>query len=209
MSEVNSAWNLEIDLQKGQVRRKRNFSTADGVKALPLEKKLRDLCMGLAGVAEMLGDEFSSTVVESKAEELAYGWARVAQENEKVRLVLRWLVETNAWTDAVIPTVLVGGSIAWHYDVLPDSIGQPIAKFAGAIPMTPEEEKEIQDKMSQMMAAEQAETPHEDMREPVSETEPEPINGDVPGADDYVEPPTVDAPSVIPIPSDADLNLDS
>lgn len=208
MSEVNSAWNLEIDLEKGQVRRKRNFSTADGVKALPLEKKLRDLCMGLAGLAEMLGDEFSATVVESKAEELAYGWARVAQENEKIRLVLRWMVETNAWTDAAIPTVMVGGSIAWKYGVLPDAIGQPIAKFAGAIPMTPEEEKEIQDKLGAAMAAQEAETAHEDYApEPADlEAEPEAINAD---EDEYREPPEVDAPTVVPIPPDADLSLDS
>lgn len=212
MSEVNSAWTLEVDLSKGQMRRKRNFSTATGVKALPLEKKLRDLFMGLAGLAQMVGDEFSSNVVENKAEELAYGWARVAQENESVRIALNWMVETNAWTDAVIPTVMVGGSIAWRYNLLPDKIGEPIAKFSGAIPMTPEEEAAIAEQMAQAQAHMEAEqraseqpTPHT----PASETEPvRPINAD----DDETEESAVaasDGPSVVPIPSDADLKPDS
>jgi hypothetical protein len=191
---VNSAWTLE--LSPTGIKRLRNFKAADGVPALPLEKKLRDLFMGLAGLAEMVGDEFSSKVVENKAEELAYGWARVAQENEKVRIAIKWMVETTAWTDAVVPTVLVGGSIAWRYGMVPDQIGQPIAKFAGAIPMTPEEEEALAAQaaqMQKMMESEEA-TVHENVPPtddpPVSETEP-------------------DSPRVVPIPPDADLEPDS
>jgi hypothetical protein len=192
---VNSAWTLEVDISKGQIRRVRNFKTADGVAALPLEKKLRDVFMGIAGLAEMGGDEFSATAIENKAEELAYGWARVAQENEKVRLVLRWLVETNAWTDAAVPTVIVGGAIAWKYNLIPDKIGEPIAKFSGAVPMTPDEELELAQKMADMKAAAES-TP------PASETEPvRPVAPDVPTPSD--------GPSVVPLPHDADIRADS
>jgi len=199
---VNSAWTLELDLEKGALRRVRNFSTVDGVKALPMERKLRDLFMAVAGLAEMAGDKFSSTAVENKAEELAYGWARVAQENEKVRLALRWLVETNAWTDAAVPTVIVGGAVAWKYNLLPDKIGEPIAKFSGAIPMTPEEEAEVAKKLAQMEAEAEAErrqaerdgVPPDVPDVPdVPETE-RPINQDV-------EPTPSDGPTVVPLPN--------
>lgn len=195
--EVASAFTLDIDIKNGTVKRIRNFKpSAGGVAALPLEKKLRDTFMGIAGLAEIAGDQFSATVVENKAEELAYGWARVAQENEKVRIAIRWIVETNAWTDAMVPTVMVTGSIGWRYGLLPDSIGEKIAKFSGAVPMTPEEEAQLQKQAEQMQAMmnDQAAA-----SEPVSETEPE--------TEDNI--PSTDSPRVVPIPLDAELDSDS
>ena len=195
-----SAWNLEIDIEKGQIRRTRNYSRDGGVPALPLEKKLQEVFMFLAGIAEMTGDGFSSNVIEQKSVELAYGWARVAQENEKVRLVLKWIVETNAWTDAIAPTILVTGAIAWHHDLLPERIGAPIAKFAGAVPVTPEEEEAMKrqaEQLHDMMASDTGSGP---APEPAPQEEPE---AEAPH-------PTTDGngPSVVPLPPDVPLSDD-
>jgi hypothetical protein len=152
--------------------------------------------MGIAGVAEMLGDKFSADAVENKAEELAYGWALLAQENERVRIVVKFLVETTALSEAIAPTVIVGGAIAWHYNLIPDKVGVPMATIAGAVPLSREQEVELRRRaeaeLKQQEAAAEAADQYENENEPEpSEAEPSPINKGT--------------PQVVPLPSDADI----
>lgn len=208
--DLNSPWKIEVDLEQGAIRRVRNFSRKDGVPALPLEKKLREVFMGIAGGIFMLGEEFSSTVIENKAAELAYGWARVAQENEKVRIFLTWAVTTNAWADAAVPTGVVVGAIAWRTGVLPEgfiaSIGERAAKFSGALPLSKEEEEAAAAaamKMMSMAVAEQEQDQVHENIEPEPEPEAEPA-GTEPEPDD--KPINSDGPRIVSLPPDADVD---
>lgn len=197
---VKSPWKLEIDIENESIRRVRNTAREDGVPTLPLEAKLRTVFMGLSGVAEMLGDQFSATAVESKADELAYGWALLASENERVRIVIKFLVETSAWTEAAVPTIMVGGVIAYHYNALPDQVGIPLTKFAGLAPMSREQEVEQRRRLAAQMQKEA-----EDLEAQSAPTPPE--NGSAPEPD--IEPEPTGTPSVVPIPPDADLGPSS
>lgn len=210
--DLNSPWKVEVDLEQGQIRRVRNFSRKDGIPALPLEKKLREVFMGIAGGIFVLGEEFSSTVIENKAAELAYGWARVAQESEKVRIFLTWAVTTNAWADAAVPTGVVVAAIAWRTGMLPEgfiaSIGERAAKFSGAIPLSKEEEEDaaaaVMKMMSMAVAEQEQELTHEDMEpEPGPEPEVEPARTE-PEPED--KPINADGPRIVSLPPDADLD---
>lgn len=210
-TDLNSPWKVEVNLEKGEIRRVRDFSRKDGIPALPFEKKLREVFMGVAGGIFMLGEEFSSTVIENKAAELAYGWARVAQENEKVRVFIGWAVTTNAWTDAAVPTAVVVGAIAWRTNMLPEgmiaSMGERAAKFSGALPLSKEEEEQAAAaamKMMSMAVAEQEQEPdHEEM-----EPEPEPPESEPAGTAPEPEdrPINADGPRIVSLPPDADLD---
>lgn len=192
--EVNSPWTLDISPQG--VRRVRNTSTADGVPSLPMEKKLRNVFVGFAGGAEMLGDEFSANAIESKSEELAYGWALLAQENERVRTAVSWLLETSAWGEAIIPTAMLGGMIAWHYGLVPDKFGIPLVQLSGTVPISREQEIHLQ-RMAQAEAQKEAEANAQAeaaaAADEFTHTQPDPESGpDITGDGD--------TPSVVQVP---------
>lgn len=175
---ANSAW--KIDFSTEGVRRVRNTSRTDGVPALPMEKKLTQVFAGLAGGALLLGDEFSSSVIESKAEELAYGWALLAQENDTVHTAISWLLETSAWGEAIVPTAMVGGMIAWHYGLLPDKFGYPLSQISGVAPLSREQEMELR-RRAQAQAAAETEREVQDALDEDEDAEApgtEPINAD-------------------------------
>jgi hypothetical protein len=117
-------------------------------RALPLESKLKQLFVAAAGGAEMAGDNFVANVLEYRAGDLAHGWARLAQENPRVKAFLTTLLEGSAWSEALIPTLAVGVAIAWHFGYAPERIGVPMAlgsvnMEAGQFPMSREVEVEF------------------------------------------------------------------
>lgn len=195
--EVKSAWKLEFDSETGSFSRIRDTSRDTGVPTLPLETKLRTLFMGVAGVCEIIGDEFDANALAAKAEELAYGWAFLASENERVKIVLKFVVETSAWSEAIAPTVIVGGAIAWHHGLLPDQVGVPVARLSGAVPLSREQEIELRRRMEAQARAEAEAAEHA-----AASSESNGSN-DVKATDESDTP--TEGPSVVPLPSDADI----
>lgn len=116
-----------------------------GSKALPHELRLREFLLGTAAMAKV-ADEFTGTAIELKAEELAYGWAKLAQEDPRVSKALSMLFEGSAWAEAVIPTASLALMILWHYEILvPNKLGATISFANGMLPVTRGEEKKMRD----------------------------------------------------------------
>lgn len=137
------------------------------LRALPLESKLKQLFTAAGGAADMAGDQFVANVLEYRAGDLAHGWARLAQENPRVKAFLTMLLEGSAWSEALIPTLGVGIAIAWHYGYAPDKIGVPMAlgsvnMEAGQFPMSREVEQEMRAQAQQAAAKAAAEKARED-----------------------------------------------
>lgn len=126
-------------------------------RALPHEIRLREFFAGLAGVAALAGDNFTGAAIEAKAEELAYGYAKLAQSDPRVKQVIAFLLEGSAWTEAIIPTVGLVIVVGWHYGVIPDQVGVPMTMANGLMPVTREQEAQMraQQKREQQQAAEE------------------------------------------------------
>jgi hypothetical protein len=122
---------------------------SDGTKVrntrkLPLENRLNELCAGFAATALIAGDEFTANAISVKAPELAYGWAKLAQSDARVKRVLEALFEGSAWAEALIPTVGLLVVVGWHYGYIPGRVGVPLAMANGLVPISREQEKEMQ-----------------------------------------------------------------
>lgn len=130
--ESEGAWKLSSDGKK--IRQGR---------ALPLENKLKEVLLG-AGALVGLQDEFVGLAVTNKAPEIAYGWAKLASEEPRVKRALEFILEGSAWSEALLPTVTLMLAIAWHYGIfVPDKLGVPLSIAAGAFPVSREVEQQM------------------------------------------------------------------
>lgn len=142
----HSPFEFELDPANGSLRRVRNTSRDTGVPLLPLETKLRQGFSAVAGGIQLAGDEFSYEAVRSQIDNLSYGWALLARENPHVHRFVSFLVETDAWVEAAIPTALVLIMIGWHYNLLParlEGVGVKASIMAGVVPVSREQEREM------------------------------------------------------------------
>lgn len=112
-------------------------------RSLPHEIRLREFFAGLAGVAALAGDNFTGAAIEAKSEELAYGYAKLAQSDPRVKQVIAFLLEGSAWTEAIVPTVGLVIVVGWHYGVIPDQVGVPMTMANGLMPVTREQEAQM------------------------------------------------------------------
>lgn len=135
----SSPWKLD----ESTGTRKRN------TRALPLEIRLREFFVGLSGVAVLAGDSFTGNAIEAKAEELAYGYAKLASVDPRVKRVLTTLLEGSAWTEAMVPTLGLVIIVGWHYGAIPDQLGVPMTLANNMIPVTRAQEQEIKRKAAQ------------------------------------------------------------
>lgn len=135
----------------------------DGTKVrqgrkLPFENSLRELFDAVAGGVK-LADSFSGQVIENQAEELAYGYARLAKEDPKVKAFFEKLVTGSAYSAVVIPTAVTVIPILWHFGLMPAKLGVPVTLAAGMMPFTREQEQAAmaQQQQEQAQAAQQQE----------------------------------------------------
>jgi hypothetical protein len=125
-------------------------------KSLPYENRMREFLYGVAGMAE-LGDEFLATAIQGKTDELAYGWAKLAQENPQVKRVLGMIFEGSAYAEALIPTISLTLMVGWHYGMVPDRLGVPVVMANGMMPVSREVESQLkQEAKKQTEAAAEA-----------------------------------------------------
>lgn len=109
-------------------------------RKLPFENQLRELFDALAGGVS-LADSFSGAVIGNQAEELAYGYAKLAKEDPRIKAFFEKLVTGSAYSAVVIPTALTAVPILWHFGLLPGHIGVPATMAVGLTPFTREEER--------------------------------------------------------------------
>jgi hypothetical protein len=130
----------------------------DGTKVrqgrkLPFENQLRDLFDTVSGAVK-LADSFSGEVIGNQSEELAYGYAKLAKEDPRIKLFFEKLVTGSAYSAVIVPTALTAIPIMWHFGLLPAKVGVPVTIASGMIPFTREQEREY----LAAQEAEQAET---------------------------------------------------
>lgn len=109
-------------------------------RKLPFENNLRELFDAVAGGVS-LADSFSGAVIGNQAEELAYGYAKLAKEDPRIKAFFEKLVTGSAYSAVVIPTALTAVPILWHFGLLPGHIGVPATMAVGLTPFTREEER--------------------------------------------------------------------
>lgn len=112
-------------------------------RALPFENKLKELLIGV-GTVMSFKDEYVGTVMQNQAPEIAYGWAKLASEEPRVKRALEVLLTGSAWQEAIMPTATLAIAVLWHYGIfVPDKIGAPVSLMVGAIPISREQENEL------------------------------------------------------------------
>lgn len=99
-------------------------------RKLPNEAKIQILIIEASEIVAM-ADEFSATAIVQKADELAYGYAKLAQDDPRVRKIVGFLTSSSAYAAAAAPTVAILIAIAWHHGFMPDRIGMPVAMMQG------------------------------------------------------------------------------
>lgn len=125
-------------------------------RALPLETRLREFFVSLSGVATLAGDSFTGQAISAKSEELAYGYAKLAQVNPAVKRVLTTLLEGSAWTEALVPTLGLVIVVGWHYGMVPDQLGVPFTMANGMVPVTRTQEQDMKAQAARDQAQAQA-----------------------------------------------------
>lgn len=121
-------------------------------KKLPYETRLKEFFAGISGVATLAGDSFTAAAIEGKSEELAFGYAKLAQNDPRVKRVISFLLEGSAWTEAIIPTLGLAIVVGWHYGFVPDQLGVPLTVANGMLPLTREQEIAIKEKAAREQA---------------------------------------------------------
>ena len=150
-TDPSAPWRVNPDTQQ----RERNG------RLLPFEVKLRELLVGISGTAALAGDQFVSAAIDSKRDELAYGYAKLAKENDSVKRVLEIMFTGSAWAEALIPTVGLVAVVGWHFGMVPDQVGVPLTMASGIVPMSRESEVEMRKRAAAQaaQAAQHSETP--------------------------------------------------
>lgn len=121
-------------------------------RRLPFEKEIHQFFIELSGAVALV-DSFSAQAIEIKSEELAYGYARLAKDDPKVKAFFQKLLTGTAWSAALMPTVTLAVMIGWHHGFVPAKAGVPVILLHGLVPVTREQEQ----MMRAQAAADQAE----------------------------------------------------
>lgn len=141
---VESPWEIHEDGTK--VRKGRR---------LPYEKEIEQFVIELSGAVAM-ADSFSAKAIELKAPELAYGYARLAKDDPRVKAFFEKILTGSAWSAALFPTVTLAVMIGWHWGFIPPQLGVPATVGSGMMPFTRAQEQEYkaEQKREQQQAAE-------------------------------------------------------
>ena len=110
-------------------------------RKLPFENQLRDLFDTISGAVK-LADSFSGEVIGNQAEELAYGYAKLAKEDPHVKAFFEKAFTASAYSAVIVPTALTVVPIAWHFGFVPAKVGVPLTLASGMMPVTREQERE-------------------------------------------------------------------
>lgn len=149
-------------------------------RALPLENKLKEVLLGTGAILSFK-DEFVGIAVEKKAPEIAYGWAKLASEEPRVKRALEFVLEGSAWSEALLPTATLAVAVLWHYGIfIPDKIGVPMTIAVGVMPVSREVEQEMREAAAAESQQAAATTAQREADEAAAAATDKPINGDGP-----------------------------
>lgn len=143
-SAPESPWKINPDGSKERQGRR-----------LPFEKEIHQFFIEVSG-AVALADSFTANAIELKSEELAYGYARLAKDDPRVKAFFDKLLTGTAWSAALMPTVTLVAMVGFHYGLVPPRIGVPVVMMHGMMPLTREEEQALKAQHHAEQAAAQA-----------------------------------------------------
>jgi len=141
-------------------------------RKLPFEKQLHTLFREIGGGVS-LADSFSGEAIKLRSEELAYGYAKLAQEDDNVKAFFARVLAGSAYSAVVVPTACVLIPILWHFGLVPARVGVPVTFMSGLPLVTRSQEQEWK--------ADQAREQERAASEAARATHP---NGEAPGAGD-------------------------
>jgi len=126
-------------------------------RKLPYEKELHRLFKEIAGGVTLV-DSFSGEVIKRNSEELAYGYAVLAQENDAVKAFFARITDVSAHSAIILPTVFTVVPILWHFGLMPARFGVPATVMIGMPLLTREQEQQFKaDAQAEQQQAEAAE----------------------------------------------------
>jgi len=85
-----------------------------------LETKLTEFFGTTALFVGALVNQQDGEIILKNAESLAFNWAALAEENASVKRVLNSLMETNAWSGAILATAAVAIPIMDNHGFIPE-----------------------------------------------------------------------------------------
>lgn len=138
--EGDSPWKVDANGKRTRKGRK-----------LPYEAQIHQLLLEVSG-AVALADSFSAKAIELKSEELAYGYARLAKEDPRVKALFERLVQGTALSAALIPSLSLVAMIGWHFGFIPSKVGVPVTLANGMIPFTREQEQAAKSQVTEDQA---------------------------------------------------------
>lgn len=110
-------------------------------RKLPYEKQLHQLFREIGGAIALV-DSFSAEAFKLRSEELAYGYAKLAQEDDRVKAFFARVVAGSAYSSVVVPTACVLIPILWHFGLVPARVGVPVTFMSGLPLVTREQEQQ-------------------------------------------------------------------
>lgn len=130
-------------------------------RRLPYETQMHQFFTEISGLVAM-ADSFSAQIIENKSEELAYGYAKLAKDDPRIKAFFERLLQGSAYSAALIPTVTMAVAIGWHFGLVPGQLGVPMVLASGSLPYTRQQEQEFKEaqRKEQADAARQAESTH-------------------------------------------------
>lgn len=140
-STVETPWEIREDGTK--VRKGRR---------LPYEKEIEQFLVEVSGAVAM-ADSFSAKAIELKAPELAYGYARLAKDDPRVKAFFEKILTGSAWSAALFPTVTLAVMVGWHWGFVPPQLGVPVVFGTGMMPLTRAEEQALKAQVSKEQQA--------------------------------------------------------
>lgn len=93
-----------------------------------LQKQLEELLMGIGLMTSGAVNQFDGEVIRDNAASMAEAWHKVAQQNATVKRILTSMMETGAWSGAVMATAGIAIPIMQNHGAIPPGIPHPFKK---------------------------------------------------------------------------------
>lgn len=93
-----------------------------------LQKQLEEILMTVGLMTSGAINEFDGEVIRDNAASMAEAWHKVAQQNATVKRILTSLMETGAWSGALMATGAVAIPILQNHGAIPANVPHPFKR---------------------------------------------------------------------------------
>ena len=107
--------------------------TTGGPRKGSLESRLGEFLRFNSGMISFI-NETDGSILYAHSDSLAKAYAKLAEENSRVKRVLEGLMEGGAWGAAVMATAMCALPIAANHNAIPPNVMEKIAPFVASTP---------------------------------------------------------------------------